>query len=324
MSTVSQLDLGELASENQRLKDQGGGDFLKNFVKLPEGNGHVVIRFLAPAPSGMFDRTKNPFFVGTRVHRVNNKSFHCPRVLTGASWKGQCPICDYYSHLWKESEKKTDKEEIAQLQAQARAIKPIERYYYNCIVRSQFNDETGQMEKNVGPLILSVGKTIHSMIIRAIVGDETLEEKPLGDITHALTGRDFKLIKTMRQSGSENYPNYSTSKFLDPSPLGNPDEVEKWYVNLHDLVSLRTVKPLEELKHELKVHLGLVRDTNSAFDPTEYQNGSSVANVSAKTTVTVDKEVTANAAAADALLGGDDEGPMPESDFYDRIRNLGG
>lgn len=270
---MSFLDLDELAGEHERLKDGVVGNFLDNFVKMPEGAGHVVMRLLPPAEKGMFGRAKSPFYMLTRTHRVNNKSLHCRKEFVNGKWVGDCEVCNYLRWLWDESEKKSP-DESARLQAQYRALKAVERYYYNVMVRQQYNSGTGEMEKNVGPKILSVGKTLHKMIIRAIVGDPEMDEKPLGDVTHPIKGRDFKLIKTLRQSGTSSFPNYDTSKFLDESPLGTPDEVTKWLGNLHDLVSLRIVKSNDELKHELKVHLGLApADSNDGYDPTEYGGG---------------------------------------------------
>ena len=221
---MSGLDIGALQEEQTRLK-QTGNSFLDSFVKMPEGNGIVVLRLLPPAAKGTFDREKNPFFVATRTHRINGRSYHCPKELENGRWRqGKCPICDYYNHLWQESKIKAPDEEKA-LQAEARSIKPIERYYYNCIVRKQVNPQTQEVEENVGPKVMSVGKTLHEMVIRAIVGSEALEEKPLGDVTDFTNGRDFKIIKTMRQSGSDSFPNYSDSKFVDPSPLGDQQTI---------------------------------------------------------------------------------------------------
>lgn len=330
------LDLQELALENERLSTQAGAGWMKNFVKLPEGNGHIVVRFLS-TPDGMFDRAKNPFYQYTRIHRVNEKSLHCPRNLVNNKFVGECCICDYYNWLWRESEKKGP-DEAARMQAKARAIKPIERYYFNCIVRSLVNEETQQIEKNVGPLILSVGKTLCQMIIRAIVGNEKLDEKGLGDVTHPLKGRDFKLIKTMRHSGKESYPNYSESKFLDPTPLGTPEEVEKWLAGCHDLVGLRVLPTADDLKHNLKVHLGLIRDNKGGFDPREWQTSEEAAGV----TVTEDEIAEGAERAAfeankrstpstpapkpDAQVEAEKEGdksqPMVESDFLAELRGM--
>ena len=325
------LDIGALQAENDRLSTESQtGDYLANFVKMPEGNGALVLRLLPPAPANAFGRDKNPFYCSTRIHRVNNKSLHCPKELDGTRWKGDnCPICKYYNWLWQESEKKSP-EEANQMQANARKIKPIERYYYNVIVRSVFNEQTQKMEENVGPKILSVGKTLHKMIIRAIVGDKSINEAALGDVTHPTNGRDFKLIKTMRQSGRDSYPNYSDSKFLDPSPLGEPDQIEKWMTDLHDIASLRALRPEDELKHELKVHLGLVQDSSgsSGFDPTEFQTSPSATVASATVTdAPLDSAPAAPAAAAVAVAetelptSGETES-MADDDFLNELRNL--
>lgn len=267
------LDIQELIQENERLAQQPGAGFLDNFVKMPDGNGVVVVRLLPPAPKGAFGREKNPFYQATRVHKLNGRNYQCLKQLEDKRWMGDCPVCRYYNWLWQESEKQAP--DLAdQTQNNARAIKPIERYYYNVIVRQQVNSN-GEVETNIGPKILSVGKTLHKRIIMAIVGDKELNEPPLGDVTDLKGGRDFKIIKTMRQSGRESYPNYSDSKFLDVSPLGDPDLVKEWLANLHDLGALREngLLEYEPLKHQLKVHLGLEKDEDASFDPTEFQAG---------------------------------------------------
>jgi hypothetical protein len=264
------LNLNDLKAEHNRLKDEGQrGDFLKNFVKMPEGKGSVTVRLLPPAKAGMFGRDDNPFYQWTRIHRVNGKSLHDPRVMIDGRWVGENPIGEYLRWLWKESEEK-DADEQMKMRAWSRAIKPIERYYYNVIVREEA-DENGVTQKNVGPKILSIGKTLHQIILKGICGDEELGEEGYGDVTDLKAGRDFKIMKTIRRSGDETYPNYDQSRFLDASPCGSPDEVEVWLAELHDLAALRVLKTPEELDHELKVHLGVKQDTDTNFDPTEYQ-----------------------------------------------------
>lgn len=315
------LDIAELRQESSRLKEGanvGGNDFLANFVKFPEGNGVVVLRLLGPATTGMFSRDKSPFYQATRIHRVNNKSIHCLKTLSGSKWGGDCPICDYYNWLWKESEKKSP-EEALRLQAQARAIKPIERYYYNCIVRKEHNEQTGVTLENVGPKILSVGKTLHKMIIRAIVGSEELQEPALGDVTDIKLGRDFKIIKTMRQSGKDSFPNYDTSKFLDPSPLGTPEQVKTWLEAVHDLVSLRSLHEAEELKLDLKKHLGLIpNDTGSGgFDPTEFMMAGAD-----EEPVVRNYEAAAKSPAVTSAVATDGSEPVMDDEFFNQLKNM--
>ncbi len=325
---ITMLDLGELQNDFKRVKrDETGGnnnDFLNNFVPMPEGAGAVTIRLLAPAKSGTFGRAKNPFYQVTRIHRINNKSLHCPRVLNPQTdrWVGDCPLCGYYSHLWKESEKAgLSKDQMKELQSKARSFKPTERYYYNAIVRSVMNKETGVPEKNVGPKILSIGKQLHTIILTGILGDEKLEEKPLGDVTDPKTGRDFKIFKELVQSGNDTFPTYVKSKYLtEPSPLGTPDEVKKWMDGLHDLASLRIVKSNEELKDALKVYLGLIPDTNSSgnnFDASEFEPVAEKpkVHVVAKAVVPVEVAKVEVSETTDAV-----DGPMADEDFMRQLR----
>ena len=73
-------------------------NFLNNFVRMPEGNGAVTLRFLPPSKG-------SSFYCATRTHRMSGRNVHCPRELEGARWLGKCSVCEYYNWLWRESEK---------------------------------------------------------------------------------------------------------------------------------------------------------------------------------------------------------------------------
>ena len=313
------LDIAFLKNEAGRLKEKtnaanNNNDFLKNFVKFPEGNGVVQVRILGPAEAGMFGRSESPFYQATRTHKVNGKSLHCLKTLErSGKFVGDCPICKYCSWLWQESLKKAP-EEAAKMQAQYRAIKPVERYYYNCIVKV---GDASQV--NTGPLILSIGKTLHEKIITGIVGNEELKEDGYGDITDRVTGRDFKIIKTIRVSGKDAFPNYDTSKFMDVSVSGSEAEVKTWMESLHDLAALRIVKEPEELKVALKKHLGLIPDdANGGFDPTEFQvptdEEPSVHYEEASVTPAVNPVIAAAAMNSGESLG--------EDEFFTKLRQI--
>jgi hypothetical protein len=280
------LDLNEIKKESKRVSEEGNSsnnslDYLEKFVKLPERDGFVLLRIL-PRKKGM----KNPWTV-TRVHTLVNpttrqkKTYHCLRELVetpGRSdqWRGDCIICKYYSDLWQKSETKNGKEK-EDLQNEARAIKPVERYYYNVIVRSE-KDKEGNIKKNIGPKIYSCGKTVYSKILRAIKGDEAAGEKELGDITHPKDGRDFRVVKkVVKGGGGAEYPNYDMSKFEEPSPVGSPDEFKQWMTNVHDLQALRVLKTPEELKHALRVHCGMIKEGEAKDDSdlNEFRNSGS-------------------------------------------------
>ncbi len=265
MSEFGTLDLDLMTGEGERLQDAGQGNFLDQFVPMPivkAGQvGSVVIRVLPPVKGGSL-------FVATRVHTLNGRKHHCPKPLVNGKWAREvpCPICDYYSALWRKVDKLEDagrKEEAAKLKEEARSIKPVERYYYNAIVRSLIVD--GKELKNVGPRILSIGKIVHKMIVRAILGDDT--EPGLGDVTNIRTGFDFIIKKELRGTGDEAFPNYDQSKFArDPSAAGSGEELKKWAESLHDLSKLRSIKPVDFLEKELAIHRGLIPDEQEGFD----------------------------------------------------------
>ena len=321
------LDLNELMEENQRLTTQGGS-YLDNYVLIPDGNCHFVMRLLPPAARGMFGREKNPFYAPSRVHRLNGRYYHCLKTLVDKKWVGDCPVCLYYNWLWKESERQSP-DLATQTQNKARAIKPIDRYYYNVLVRQQVNQKTQEVEANVGPKIWAVGKTIHGSILKFILGDKTMDIEPLGDVTDPKTGRDFKLIKVMKQSGKDSFPTYNDSKFLAQSPLGEPEQAKTWLTNLHDLVAIRDRGLLEHdvLDHQLKIHLGIEKDDSTDFDPTQYQAGGAT-----KTTATVTKEepdidsvvgASASKTVTKApVVEAESSKSLDEDDFMNQIKNI--
>lgn len=322
MANYESVNIAEIAEESDRLDAQGvDSDFLKNFVRMPEKDGFVTIRLLPPAKG-------KKLYCATRTHRINNRSIHCPRELVNRNgqkrWedpdpKNPCVICKYYNELWKESEKKSGST-AEDLQNQARKIKPIERYYYNCIVRVQTN-KNGEVEKNVGPKILSIGKTLHQRIVRGIVGDKATEEKGYGDVTDIKSGRDFKIIKKMKGTGPNAYPTYDNSNFLDPSPLGEKDQIENWLNSLHDLSALRTLKPTDEMKIELKKHLGLIQDEATSFDITEFQKPQ--ASLEEQVRQEAQKQpVKSQEASATPAPSDPADAILAEADFLDQLKNM--
>jgi hypothetical protein len=327
------LDMSELQQEAKRVSDEGnsgGGDMLEKYVRLPERDGFSLLRFL-PRKKG------TPFFVVTRVHTLNNpatrqkRTYHCPKTLVkterGDKWQGDCIICKYYNDLWNKSESMSGKAQ-EELQNQARAIKPVERYYYNCIVRQE-KDKDGNVKKNAGPKIYSCGKTVHGKIVRAILGDATAGEKPLGDVSHPTNGRDFRVVKKVVKGGGGNeYPNYDNSKFEDPSPAGSPDELERWIESQHDLRALRVIKTPDELKHALRVHLGMIRESDGGGDDelAEFRNAGTPAPAPAQAsrpavTQTVREELAKPAAPAKEEVSAADD-IMADDDFMKELSGL--
>jgi hypothetical protein len=273
------LDLSQMSKEAERLnKKPGESNFLDNFVPQIEGEGSLQIRIL-PRLKG------KQLWCATRTHKLgtfpNERSFHCPRELrdtaNGQFWQaisedegghGDCPICQYYSGNWKKSlALPKDSPEQKKLQEYLRKMKPVERYYYNVIVRECVNKKTKKTEQNVGPLIWSVGKTIHQIIVNNIFGNAKLKIKRLGDVTHPTNGFDFNLVKTIKGD----FPDYSQCGFeKDSTPAGDPDQWEKWMAQRYNIFDLRKLLTFEELEKALMVHTGRIKDTKSAFDTSKY------------------------------------------------------
>jgi hypothetical protein len=267
MAEFGTLNLEEMAGEDARLKEQGGSaSFLDQFVPMPEvkpgQTGSVAIRILPPVKGGKL-------FQYNRVHTMNGRKVHCPRPLVNGKWDRNvaCPICDYYSSLWRQIdklEKAGRGAEATGLKEEARSIKPVERYYYNAIVRSLVID--GKEKKNEGPRILSIGKLLHQTIIAAIVGREGDPDSKLGNVTDLKAGWDFIIRKTVT-AGEEGFPKYDSSGFArQASPAGTPEEIKRWQESLHDLTKLRNPKDLEYLEKELAIHRGLIPDDAETFD----------------------------------------------------------
>lgn len=215
---------------------------LDKFIQMPQPDDRITIRLLPPA----IDKS---FFVATRHHRVDGKNENCLKEQKNGRWQGDCPICDYYSWLWKESEHKSDdRTEQRELQNKAREIKPVERYYYNAVDRTRPDD---------GPKVLSVGKSLHKKILEGIVGDPMNETEPLGDVSSINDGYDFRIYKEVRGA----WPSYEKSDYAhSSSPLGEKEEVKRWAPLLHDLDKFKESKSKEELTEVLKIHLKILEE----------------------------------------------------------------
>jgi hypothetical protein len=321
------VNLAEIFEEAERFDSQSEGneDYLANFVRMPDKEGYVTVRLLPPVKG-------KRFYCATRTHRLGKKNLHCPRELVSIQgkkrWvdnnpKDPCPICKFYNGLWRESED-AEADEAKVLQDDARKIKPIERYYYNCIVRHQVNKK-GEVEKNVGPKILSIGKTLHERIVRAITGDAKNDEKGLGDVSDLKIGRDFKIVKKLRGQGKEQYPYYEESKFQDPSPLADKDQIDIWLGQMHDLNALRVLKDSGELDILLQKYNGVIPDDDAetSFDMSKYRKKPETleeqveqAKAESKPRLAPVPEVKDTAKSADTVLEAED--------FFDELRAVKG
>lgn len=266
------LDIAELMAEADRLSTPAGGPGkmnggLDNFVKMPRRDGFVQVRLLPPGEVN----GKKTFYQATRVHKINDRNVHCRRELVkgddGESrWVGECPICEYYSWLWKKVDSKGGKDnpdpQVQALVSKARSLKPQERYYYNAVVQASNGVEDPKQSKADGPKILSIGKMLHEKIIKGITGNKVTGKKGHGDVSNVKNGRDFRIARQMKSNAADAFPEYDDSGYDDEtSPLGDADTVKNFLGKLHNLAELRKVPSLEDCEYEVKVEMGYIQDT---------------------------------------------------------------
>ncbi len=290
MTEFGTLDVGDIEQENNRLG--GKGNFQDQFVPVQDikTGDSLTIRILPPAKGGKL-------FQYNRIHTLNDRKTNCPRPLVNGKWDRNvpCPICDHYNALWQTIEKVKkqqggETEEVKKLMDEARLFKPNERYYYNALVRKMLVD--GEAKTNVGPRILSVGKVLHQMILRAIVSEDPQER--LGDVTNVKTGYDFIIRKDMRSG----FPNYDRSTFArESSPLGDAELITHVSENLADLTKFRTIKDIEHIKKELAISRGLiVDDSTSSFNINEFDEEMRGKNASTKVSASVPADLVTETA----------------------------
>ncbi|CAE7860241.1 unnamed protein product [Symbiodinium microadriaticum] len=306
MSEFGSINLDEMQKEHERVNSDGNqGSFLDQFVPMPDPpqgkKASITLRLLPPTKGGRL-------FQYTRYQKVNGRKVHCPRPLTSDNkWDKSVPnpLGDYYSALWRRADKvkaeEGESDAYKELVAEARSIKPVERYYYNAIIREITIDGTKQT--NVGPRVLSVGKTLHGKILSALFGDEGDPSSKLGDVTNLKSGFDF----VIRVKKDGDFPKYDDSSFArETSPAGTPEEIAEWAKNLHDLTKFRVILPLERLEKELAIHRGHLPDEVEGFDIDGFDakyasNGSS--DTPAETSDTSVSSETVTEASADDVPG---------------------
>ena len=278
------LDMNEIGAEAARANaDPKAKKGNKDYFVL-EKDGFCIMRFLPKLKGGVFVQA-------SRIHALksgqNKRQFHCTRIRTvkpdgRTVWMPptdgtpDCCICRMYNRMYQKSDAATGKEKES-LKSQALALRPYERYYFNVIVREYLDPQTKKIINNAGPLILSVGKELYAKVFTAMVGDAKHGVRKLGDISHPVTGREFRYVKkTTTGSGGSQYPTYDLSTFEDVAPLGTEEEMQDWLSKLHNLPALRKLSDEESMKKALKVHLGILPPNggDDGFDYSEFEGGS--------------------------------------------------
>ena len=192
-------------------------------VEYPQKRASTTVRIL---PSKNYD---SKFYQAARLHCMNGKIVHCRK--TDSSDKTLCPVCEHHKYLWDRAEI-LPYEQSGELQRKARFIKPVDRFYYNAIVR--------EPRGNSAVKILSVGETIHKKIIKGYIeGFRAFDTEE---------GHDFHIIKEKNQTP---FPDYESSSFdRESSPVG------AYEGEPYDLTEFKKHPTMEELENEVKKFAG--------------------------------------------------------------------
>lgn len=286
------IKLESLISEQSRLNQNNS--WQDKYVTLPQGEGSLTVRILGPAPG------KELPWVVTRLHKISGRNYHSPMTLVRGKWQGICPLNTEYRKVWAEIEKleRQGKMDAAkELRNIANVIRPIERFYYNVIVRKEIK-QNGEQLIDVGPKVLSIGKELQSRILNAMLGNPAMEDPGYGDITDFATGRDFRIRKKLRKSQAGSFPEYSESSFLSPSQAGTETQWKKWNETLWNLDEERKIRPIEELQDVIDVFMGRKEDSTLSVSHPEPSKPT------AKPVVVTTEELE------------------PDDDFLNELRNL--
>lgn len=190
-----------------------------DWYKITEGPHQV--RFL---PQSKF----NPYvFITRRQHYVNGhgvggEPIPCRKKLVNGSWVGNCPMCDHHAEI---SNFYGNYKIIDMYKAEARAIKPVQRYYYN--VLAALPDGT---------------KTLKLLSLSALVHDEIFNESGSKNnyehLTDLRNGRDVIIKKETRAFGNGGYPQFSMKLDKKSTLAISEDSMHRVMANCRDLTKV--------------------------------------------------------------------------------------
>lgn len=200
-------------------------------------------------------KNKGPFYFAMRIHNVGNKTYHCTKTVKEPSiWHGSCVICEHYGRFYQFGQPQFYPGK--DFDCDLRMIKPIERFFYNVIVRGQ---------EKLGPKVWKCGKALHQQIVTSIVGDQSKGTRPLGDVTNPETGRDLSVeVEQKIVGGGQSFP-MASGTFMPSSRLGTVAQIAQWVEQLHDLNQIFTPPVESEMLDELESifgHLGKIKSYN--------------------------------------------------------------
>lgn len=249
-------DLTAKNLEKLREKDRDESPRLEHFFRPDRGT--YRIRLLPPTSQpGLFLQTKT-WFVPRKQHYLGNASHGAAPVQclrhrsdektfdgTGYKWKGDCPVCNHWNHLWAMldiAQRKGEHKLSEEYRRKATQIKGMERYYMNVLLI----EEDGTVK---GPLIYSAGKQVFEMLLNYVDHERAKEQDNEGlNPLSLMDGCDFRITKEFRNT-HHSFPVFDVRPTRKQYPIGTPEQIEQWMANLWDLekVAQSWAKTPEEL-----------------------------------------------------------------------------
>jgi hypothetical protein len=208
-----------------------------------------TVRLLGGSPPNI------SFFQASRLHCISiepnklesakQKFYHCHKSLRDGQWVGDCILCKHYNDFSENGKPRFFAGSTEDFKAELAKLKPIEKYFYNIIVRGQEDD---------GPKKWTAGRMLHHLIISTIAKGN--------NVLHLLNGQDLKVKVDWagEEESGKLFPRYS-GEFQEKSKLGTQEQISEWMENRHDLKSCRVIVPDNELLMVLEMSFGDLRSS---------------------------------------------------------------
>ena len=190
-----------------------------DWYKITDGTHRV--RFL---PQGEF----NPYvFITRRQHYVNGSGvggepISCRKKLVNGSWRGDCPLCDYYENL-KSNQNRTSVWGNDAHSDDIRTIRPVQRYYYN--VLAILPDGTKTLK------LLSLSAFIHNEIF-----NESGSKNNYAHLTDLRNGRDVTIKRQTITPGG--FPQFLMNLDSKETLAIEEDSINRVMANCRDLTKI--------------------------------------------------------------------------------------
>ena len=199
-----------------------------------KGNGSAVLRFLPAMPDEDF-----PFIrLWNHAFQVDGKWFidNCPSTLNLA-----CPVCEANALLWKNGHK-----DVASLRKR-------KLYYISNVLVVR---DPKQSENDGKVMLFKYGRKIFDKIDSVL--NPVFPDTAILNPFDAEDGANFRLRITM----SNGFRDYDKSSFEQPSPMGDPEQVEAILSQRQSLVEIiapHQFKDYDELKEKFDRIVGAAK-----------------------------------------------------------------